>query len=278
MFAGHSVNNKQLLRVEPISNIKLKIAPRTDQFFEKRDISANNNYEPRVKSLQYDDSLRLSLSAFNQSLFLHLTPNLDLFHPDAVVHQNGVSTKINPADYRIYRGHVIDASFSDHWWLAGLKEDDSMMHQPGVLGWARIIVRHDIKHDLDHPLFEGAFSLNNDIYHIKLKENYHLTKRADDADLTIDDHSNVHMVIYRDSDTMLSNYYETKQMNTGSDCGFDTLTHTPKALYNPLQVVDDPLSSVFNTNLLFGKSLSKRAPSGCPTSQKGKYKYICNIK
>lgn len=96
--------------------------------------------------MQYDDTLRLSLAAFNQSLFLHLAPNLDLFHPNAVIHQNGISTKLNPADYRVYRGYVIDDFFSDHWWISGLLPDEKdMENQPGVLGWARIIVHHDIK-------------------------------------------------------------------------------------------------------------------------------------
>lgn len=144
--SGHSVNNKQLLWVEPVSTVKLEIAARSDQFFAKRDISQNNNYQPNVRSLQYDDSLRLSVNAYNKTMFLHLTPNLDLFHPNAVIHANGISTKLNPADFRVYHGYVIDDIYSDHWWISGLLQDEQdMENQPGVLGWARIVVRHDIK-------------------------------------------------------------------------------------------------------------------------------------
>jgi hypothetical protein len=79
-------------------------------------------------------------------MYLHLTPNHDLFHPEAVFHQDGVSTRLNPADFRVYRGFVIDDIYSEHWWLSGLLEDEEdMENQPGVLGWARITVRNDIR-------------------------------------------------------------------------------------------------------------------------------------
>lgn len=59
---------------------------------------------------------------------------------------DGVSTKLNPVDFRVYRGFVIDDIYSEHWWLSGLLEDASEMeNQPGVLGWARITVRNDIR-------------------------------------------------------------------------------------------------------------------------------------
>jgi hypothetical protein len=137
------VNNKQLLWVEPITSVQLDIAARSDQFFVKREISENSHYQPNVRSLQYDDTLRLSVNAFNKTIYLHLTPNHDLFHPNAVFHEQGKSTLLNPSHYRVYRGYVIDDIYSDHWWISGLQEE--MDNQPGVLGWARIIVRNDIR-------------------------------------------------------------------------------------------------------------------------------------
>lgn len=86
-----------------------------------------------------------------------------------------------------------------------------------------------------------------------------MTKRSDDPNLILEDHTKVHMIIYRDSDAILSHYYETNRLNMGSDCGFDKLTHTP---------VFDP--TVVNKNINpFGKTVSKRDTTGCPTSQKG---------
>lgn len=136
------MNNKQLLWVEPISSVKLDIATRSEQFFQKRGLSQNSHHQPNVRSLQYDDSLRLSVNAFNKTIYLHLTPNHDLFHPNAVFHQQGKSTLLNPSDFRVYRGYVIDDIYSDHWWITDPVED--MENQPGVLGWARITVRNDI--------------------------------------------------------------------------------------------------------------------------------------
>lgn len=116
-----------------------------------------------------------------------------------------------------------------------------------------------IRHDLDHPLFEGAFSLNGDIYHIKLTENYHLTKRADDVEFTED----AHMIIYRDSDTILASNFGNEK---GSDCGFDALTHQQNNGLSFREPGVDSLTALFNPN----HHLTKRAPTGCPTSQRGK--------
>ncbi|CAO0803694.1 unnamed protein product [Mucor circinelloides] len=276
----HSVNNKQLLWVEPVSTVKLEIAARSDQFFAKRDISQNSNYQPNVRSLQYDDSLRLSVNAYNKTMFLHLTPNLDLFHPNAVIHANGISTKLNPADFRVYHGYVIDDIYSDHWWISGLLQDEQdMENQPGVLGWARIVVRHDIKHDLNHPLFEGAFTVYGDTYHVKLTDNYRLTKRSDDADLA---DNLAHMIIYRDSDTVLKE--TASDTHNSGECGFDRLTHISKRSYNPLALdfnvnnnnnfaVRNSYRDIFNGNGgdNTGKTLTKRAPAGCPTSKRVLY-------
>ena len=58
---GHNFNDNQLNRIEPISNLNVEIAPRSRHFFEKRSQSANPERLP--KKIEYDDSLRLSLSA-----------------------------------------------------------------------------------------------------------------------------------------------------------------------------------------------------------------------
>lgn len=96
-----------------------------------------------MRSLQHDDTLRLSINAYNKTMYLHLTPNLDLFHPNAVFHEKGKSTLLKPSDYRVYHGYVIDDIYSEYYWISGLQEE--MDNQPGVLGWARIIVRNDIR-------------------------------------------------------------------------------------------------------------------------------------
>ncbi|KAI7899377.1 Metallo-peptidase family M12B Reprolysin-like-domain-containing protein [Cokeromyces recurvatus] len=252
--------DKQLLWVEPIENLKLDIAKRSNVFFEKREISPNVKYRPTAHTLKHDDSFRLSLEAYNKTVYLHLIPNLDLFHPEAVFHFNGKSVKINPEDYQVYHGYAVDEMYTDHWWLNGLLEED-MDNQPGILGSARVIVRNDINHNLNYPLFEGTFNMYGDIHHIKLKENYHLTKRTDDVQATS---SNAHMIIYRDSDMI------TRQSESGN-CGFDRLSNT-QIKYNPFEVVDNHMkfAAAIQTNNKLSL-LTKRAPTGCPTTKKVLY-------
>lgn len=128
----------------------------------------------------------------------------------------------------------------------------------------------DHRHELDHPLFEGAFSIYGDIHHVKLTDNYHLTKRSDDAELS--DNSNAHMIMYRDSDTV------KKELNPlekgGGECGFDKLSHLKlqQRSYNPFEITDytKPAANFGAINNNFGKTLAKRAPAGCPTAKKSK--------
>jgi hypothetical protein len=144
-FLGHAINNKKLLSVHPLTTVKLDIAKRSEHFFQKRDISPNKHYSPHTpSSLEHDDSLRLKLDAYNSTIYLHLQPNHDLFHPNAMFYQDGQETPLRSSDFRVYRGFVVDDRYSDHMWSYGDIHDE-MEGEPGVLGWARITVRHDIR-------------------------------------------------------------------------------------------------------------------------------------
>lgn len=123
-------------------------------------------------------------------------------------------------------------------------------------------------HNLDHPVFEGAFSVYGDTHHVKLKDNYYLTKRSDDAELT--SNINSHMVIYRDSNIVLkeNDFSSSLSSSGGGECGFDRITPISKRAYDPLSTIDYSPFAV-KRDFVFGKTLSKRAPAGCPTSKKG---------
>ncbi|OAD81013.1 hypothetical protein PHYBLDRAFT_76923 [Phycomyces blakesleeanus NRRL 1555(-)] len=184
-----SIDNKRLTRVEPLQNIKLDIAPRLDHFYQKRQLTRNQAHEPTARSVEHDDTLRLTIEAYNQTFHLHLEPNTDLFHPNAVtVNEHGVTEPLIPESFRVYRGYAIETYYSDNRWKAdqaGIKRDDfTAQYDVGVLGWARVIVRHDIKHSLDYPIVEGSFRAYGDLYHIKATSNYKLAKRLDDAELS----------------------------------------------------------------------------------------------
>ncbi|KAG1468687.1 hypothetical protein G6F56_003690 [Rhizopus delemar] len=221
------------------------------------------DYVPHAGTIEYDDSLRLVVEAFNKTVHLHLAPNHELFHPNAVFHQNGRSVPLKPSDFRVYKGFAVEGLYSEPWWLSNIKNIDEMENQPGVLGSARIILRNDIKHTSDYPLFEGTFSIYGDIYHIKLKDTYRRTKRSEDAD--VQESHDTHMVVYRDSDKASM---DTSAISSRSECGFDSLNHRNTLIKNQRQK-RNPLDIDFNYGHSTIGILSKRAPpAGCPTSQK----------
>lgn len=83
-------------------------------------------------------------------------PNLELFHPHAtltVVDEDGEETvsPLNHDDFRIYRGVVIDEALTERRLMedtVGVWRDHYDLDgetQKGVLGWARIVMRHDYR-------------------------------------------------------------------------------------------------------------------------------------
>ncbi|RCI00370.1 hypothetical protein CU097_009933 [Rhizopus azygosporus] len=77
------------------------------------------------------EQTRLVIKAFDNVFYLHLEPNTELFHPQAVIYQNGQSV---PVDRDIiYKGHVIHADDSDYIWSNYKEQQDS-------LGWARLMI------------------------------------------------------------------------------------------------------------------------------------------
>jgi hypothetical protein len=134
------VNKGKLNRVEKVSNLDLKIAPRSQLFFEKRSQTPNPHIHPHYL-IEYDDSLRITFTAYNQTFNLYLSPNYDLFHPNAVIHEaGGESIPLDPKMHKIYRGHVVDTEKSRKPWLNGLS---SGLLDSETLGWARITVIDD---------------------------------------------------------------------------------------------------------------------------------------
>ncbi|KAF7728028.1 hypothetical protein EC973_006793 [Apophysomyces ossiformis] len=202
----------------------------------------------------------MKLNTHNQSLYLHLVPNHELFHPNAVVNQDGVEEPLRHEEYRVYRGYVVDPAYSDERWIAdqaGLLRDEFVA-----------------EHQLDYPVFEGSFRLRQDMYHIQSKTNYRLSKRSDDADLT--EESDVHMVVYRESDTIELPLSPRDAPLTPS-CGFDDLMlnsfpSKPAPGLDRAHPRNFGILSQSSQLGQFGSALSKRAPpAGCPTTKRINY-------
>jgi hypothetical protein len=74
------------------------------------------------------------------------------------------------------------------------------------------------------PIFEGSFSVNGDIHHVKLSSTYKLTKRSDDVDFVEENGIDLsRMVIYRDSDTEEVDDLNDPSGSSQLECGMDTL-------------------------------------------------------
>ncbi|KAI9246490.1 Metallo-peptidase family M12-domain-containing protein [Phascolomyces articulosus] len=180
-ISSHSMAAERISRIETLNDPTLSIH--------------NNIQQPTTTTkttiIRHSDTFTLRFNAFDTFINLHLIPNLDLFHPDATLLIYGKNQHndddddimieeekpLHPHEHRIYKGDA--------------KADD------GSTGWARIIIRDDDEHTYPYPLFEGAFMLGSDIYHIKTTTNFHLSKRNDDP---FPSNTNSPMVIYRDSD------------------------------------------------------------------------------
>ncbi|KAJ5567312.1 hypothetical protein N7535_006618 [Penicillium sp. DV-2018c] len=189
--------------------------------------------------------LTFDLHRDNKRIKLELEPNHDILSEDAYVQYLGIdgtirySEPIRRHEHKVFQGRALVGSGQGRWT---------------PVGWARITVKRD---GLE-PLFEGAFSINEDKHHVELRSNYLDMKRPIDADVEPRDGES--MVVYRDSDMFRYTHSELKRslpMDTG--CGSDQLEYNAD-LSNSIFSYDlagyDDQWGVTSLNSLFG--LSKR--------------------
>ncbi|CAG8512136.1 7004_t:CDS:10 [Ambispora gerdemannii] len=311
---AHSIASKPLTYLEFVGNPIIERLPR-DRF------EIHNAHRDPVKdspSLRHDDSMRVQFVAFNQTFNLHLEPNLELYHAEAKItyhHSNNTSSTIRllPEDHRLYKGIVLGIDSTEKRLvedIIGLKRHslfEELAYSPGVLGWARIHVLDDgnlseYGTNTRHPTFEGTFSYENDLYHIKSIENFHSIQYPEDPEIPNpsarhQSHRFATMVIYRDSDIKHSNL--SKRANTLTDrqvqgCAMDDLPFNVDLnndyrkmrkewafQYNQGQISTNEEDSLWNLNFAgfrFSRAsnestkLTKRqTAAGCPTARKINY-------
>jgi hypothetical protein len=198
-------------------------------------------------TLHHTDSFRLTLSAFDDTFYLHLRPNEHLIHPAARIHHystspSGKSVLVHTEpllreSVRAYWGEVIPAHLS----AARMREDvvGLRYRPPGQeLGWARIMV-HD-EGDVERampPVFEGAFSVNGVVHHIMTKDNYVRTKQPLDppvAVVSLLDNVYSELVIWRDSDVVRSHELPSLASQKPQTCGLERFPRNTDPSVNPL--------------------------------------------
>ena len=197
---------RPLKRLAHPSTIALEILPRTP-------VPHGTLYTRSLESptLRHSDSLRLTIAAFGRTHRLHLRPNNELIHPAARITHLGPdgsvlrSVPLLRSSVHVFEGAVVDEA----WSPFRLREDAAGGVSrpwgdvaPGELGWARIIVHHQGDPSLGiAPVYEGAFSVLGETYHVVTRENYVRTRGPLDAQPHPEvDELDSGLVIFRDTD------------------------------------------------------------------------------
>ncbi|KAF9960260.1 hypothetical protein BGZ72_007518 [Mortierella alpina] len=298
---AHSTALPTITRSEHILRVRHDILPKG--YNDPLPLHKRGGSEPRPQGpadIKKDDTIRLQLTAYNTTFHLHLEPNLDLIHPDADLGDSG----FNRDEVKAYKGIVVqDEGYSNQRWdraarttTAEKRTIEHMLHEEGVLGWARMMVERDPK-DETALVLRGAFMVNDDTYHVTTREHYHIQKRADDAlppthnALAGDDD----LIIYRDSDMYKrsGSHLQRKRGLVESSCGTDHMLFNQQATafspptqdnyyYPPNLTTTIPAMGYHESSswmdLLSGNPLAKRrleiravgpnpVPEGCPVNR-----------
>ncbi len=207
-LAALSAPARPLRRVSHPSTLSIDILPRraSSYGYGKRSFPVDSPV------LRHSDSFRLTLTAFDETFYLHLRPNDHLIHPAARINYytttpegQSILSRTEPIrreSVRAYWGEVIP----EHASPDRLREDTAgVLPRPSgqtELGWARITV-HDQGGATKPPVFEGAFSVYGVVHHVVTKDNYLRTKHTLDPHIQISqDDPDSNLVIWRDSDVM----------------------------------------------------------------------------
>ncbi|CAO3571993.1 unnamed protein product [Mortierella alpina] len=239
---AHSTAWPAITRTEHILGLRHDVLPRSAPYESHRGQPlAKRKADERLTAqsgiISRHDTLRFQFSAFNTTFHLYLEPNTDLIHPEA-----DLGADVSLDDIKAFKGVVIqDQQHSDRKWDRALtmsrmakRTVEDMMYEEGVLGWARIMVEHDVSTP-DEVVLRGAFMVHDDTYHITTRQHYQITKRAEDAEpASVPSGSNV--VIYRSSDLYNPKLYSNQKRGLPSEtsCGADTMLQRT-ADYNETQ-------------------------------------------
>ncbi|EKM60498.1 uncharacterized protein PHACADRAFT_179757 [Phanerochaete carnosa HHB-10118-sp] len=233
---------RPLKRITHPTTHALEILPRRPSpsgFYAKRSLLISSSV------LEHTDTFRLTISAFDQTFYLHLRPNEHLVHPAARITYHTTTsdgrrvTHTEPLlrqNVKAYWGEVVNPDVSQ----ARLREDAAGVHprpsgRKDELGWARITV-YD-QGDIDagrSPSFEGAFSVNGDVHHVLTTANYVRNKHALDPHVLLEAHPDAGLVVFRDSDVMRVEEYVGGAATPGRTCAHDRMDWNVNPLANPI--------------------------------------------
>ncbi|KAL0067913.1 hypothetical protein AAF712_005081 [Marasmius tenuissimus] len=286
VFAVHSEASSKASR--PIKRIAHPITHGFDVF------PRNPPLAKRDSVLRFDDKFRLSLSAFEQTFHLHLSPNNHLIHPAARITYHDrhpttgeVTSKTVPLlreSVKVYEGHVIHPDHTDGRRLEDIAGVVGSSYPE--LGWARILVLDEgDPANGKPPLFEGVFTADGTVHHIAIKDNYLRTKQTMDPYL-VEELDDLQLVVWRDSDVMSveeEHFSLTGQVLSPEakqqSCAHDTLEYNTNPELNPaLRPSHDPSLLPYPLSLWRRQEIAGNVSSnfadtigktdGCPKDQR----------
>ncbi|RKP09451.1 Metallo-peptidase family M12B Reprolysin-like-domain-containing protein, partial [Thamnocephalis sphaerospora] len=251
--------------------------------------------------LQHDDAFRLQFQAYNQTFHLHLRPHTEMIHQNARIrlHQPDGSVReesLRPQDAHIYTGVVVNAGKSQQRFNEDalgavrlrLEEYEHQDRFSDVIGWARIMVHGDkllATNKPDRMVYEGAFTANGQLYHIRRTLNFHRTKLPSDPEVPNPSarspkHRRSHLIVYRDSDKKLRDR-ATGIMRMASEvragrCGSDDLSYNVRTRRTLQRRHQQSSATLANGSPLHRAVLLRRqqarapgsAAANCPTEKK----------
>ncbi|KAF9946018.1 hypothetical protein BGZ72_000759, partial [Mortierella alpina] len=203
--AAHSPAWPTIAYSEVIHTLRHDVLPRKQQDDQHggRPSLAKRSASPSI--VQQDDRVKLELSAFNRTFYLHLQPNYDLIHPQLDL--SGHEDLFSVDDITAFKGVVVqDEDHSRRKWDRALSSTaaegtgsvEHMLQEEGVLGWARMMIEHAEDESL---ILRGAFTVHGDTHHVNTRQHYHHQKRSDDHSPSPSPSTTPsQLVIYRDSD------------------------------------------------------------------------------
>ena len=200
-----------------------------------------NTPSHRVNALS---TFEISLSAFRRRLKLKLEPNHDVLADGATISYLGPDGEVERTEaidrmvHKVFKG--------DAW---GQNVDGSYSR----VGWARVSVYRDG----ENPLFEGAFGVDNENYHVQLAKHYAQTRHEEDPTVELTDQD--YMVVWRDSDIHFDNSFHVelkRDTDAGYVCSSDSLdfnTDPSHPVYTGIGEQDDATWGFTPISSLFGK-------------------------
>ncbi|KAF9582642.1 hypothetical protein BGW38_010939 [Lunasporangiospora selenospora] len=191
LVQAHSTASPSLTYAESVLSIHHDVlAGKQPHPNSKRDFIDLSSSSPSslAQPITRHDTLRLQLQAFNTTFFLHLEPNLDLLHPDVNLGPSHAEDSFTVDDLMAFKGVVVQNSeHSDHKWRRTVtmsplekRSVEHMLHEEGVLGWARIVVEHDPEYE-NSLVLRGAFMVDEVTYQVNTRQHYEAQRRAGDV-------------------------------------------------------------------------------------------------